>query len=75
MNYQLELHKKNLKLIDVALDVLHTVSDKADILDREEFNRVIVDLIEATGGEIDGCSLCGSIPMTTNCNNARCQDR
>lgn len=33
---------------------------------------LMVELINEFGGQIDGCSICGSIPMNTNCNNAGC---
>lgn len=38
--------------------------------DMEDAERAVEDILI----ENDGCTLCLSVPMTTNCNNARCQD-
>ena len=34
----------------------------------------VISLLEDLGVEIDACSHCGAMPMTTNCNNAGCDE-
>jgi hypothetical protein len=41
------------------------------IMDRLDQAEAIVEMIIKENG---GCGICGEVPMTTNCNNARCQD-
>jgi hypothetical protein len=48
--------------------------DDYDIENDADTRRGIISLLEDFGVSIDACSGCGEIPMTTNCNNARCQD-
>lgn len=50
-----------------------------DFVSDEEVVQYIDEIVLLSGGELsstgaDLCVLCGSMPMTTDCNNARCED-
>lgn len=57
------------KLIDDALDQLHELCEGED---PKLVNQLVTDIVNYSGGQIDMCSVCGSYPMTSNCNNANC---
>ena len=38
----------------------------------EEIMPSLIELLQGFGLELDACSICGAMPMNTNCNNAGC---
>ena len=34
----------------------------------------LIELLEGFGIELDACHICGAMPMTTDCNNANCDN-
>lgn len=55
-----------------AINRVHQFMREFDIEDSPEAKAGIISLLEDLGVEIDACSNCGAMPMTTYCNNAGC---
>lgn len=60
----------NQKIVDESIQYLVTAA--TDRADESDVIRMVANIVECTGGYLDACSLCGAMPMTTNCNNAGC---
>lgn len=56
-----------------AINRIERFKRELDIEDSPEAMASIISLLEDLGVEIDACSNCGAVPMTTNCNNAGCR--
>ena len=56
-----------------AVNAIYRFMDDND-MDYSNPNQLasVIQLVQDLGAEIDACSICGAIPMNTNCNNAGC---
>lgn len=68
MNQQIALI--NERITEECIEWLVTASQGR--VDRSEVIAHVAEIVECSRGTIDACSHCGSMPMTTNCNNANC---
>jgi hypothetical protein len=57
---------------DVADKAIREYLENMDIEDDRDTRAPLIDLLETLGVEIDGCSICGRMPMDSICNNAGC---
>ena len=60
----------NQKIVGECIDYLVVASDA--LISRSDVIRMVANIVECTGGELDACSNCGAMPLTVNCNNAGC---
>jgi hypothetical protein len=77
MSKPLLWYEKNMgysKFNDLVEQKIVEFLDAYDLDDDNETRQGIIALLQNVGVEFDGCSSCGAMPMTTNCNNSRCQD-
>ena len=68
----------------MTMTTSETIQEQIDYLrddttSEEEFYQSLCYIVELCAGKelsnyIDVCSICGSAPMTTNCNNAGCDE-
>lgn len=62
----------NQKIIEECIDYL-VVAVNGNVAESDVI-RMVAEIVECSGGQLDACSSCGAMPMGSNCNNARCQD-
>lgn len=66
------MQELNQKIIEECIQYLVTAADgrvaESDVI------RMVAEIVECSGGQLDACSSCGAMPMESKCNNARCQD-
>lgn len=62
----------NEKLIEECIEYLTIASEGR--IEQSDVIRMVAEIVECSGGQLDACSSCGAMPMGSNCNNSRCQD-
>lgn len=62
----------NQKIIEECIDYL-VIAVNGNVAESDVV-RMVAEIVECSGGQLDACSSCGAMPMESNCNNARCQD-
>lgn len=62
----------NTKIIEECVDYL-VLAANGNVATRDVV-RMVANIVECSGGQLDACSSCGRMPMESICNNARCQD-
>ena len=60
----------NEKIIEECISYLVIASETR--IAESDVIRMVAEIVQCSGGTIDACSLCGAMPMNTNCNNAGC---
>lgn len=63
----------NDKIIEECIDYL-VIAANGNVAESDVI-RMVAEIVECSGGQLDACSSCGAMPMESNCNNARCQDK